>query len=405
LESRRAATLLPIRAKETAGYCSASKKEESMKMPVVLVRRSTLEKERQHRARLEADLSATKEDLEAAKRKLRELDEEVKRAQVNATKAHCERDDAFAKLSAANWTHPRLWELPLSGPKGWPSVIGRTFQYAQAFLRAPSTRMASLTVPEDFKSRTSWALYWLLSHAAHAAVAKAAQGTNENAITTAFAAGLTAGAERYRKTFGKDADLEIGSAMLFEHLRPNLQEVETGADMVLVVSGEGLAGKGCAKLIWLQAKRYDGKTAPFNMTYGQKNSKHTTQCAALKAVQRPGEGSTAVYVHYAVQLPFVAAIAVDHLDSEGSAFDISSEAVRLQELLTAMVLSPDTGQFESVEDAATFLESVSRDCGLPLAVATLDTRGETFGHQLTTRLQHRERPLTHKLQKAVDLGR
>lgn len=252
--------------------------------------------------------------------------------------------------------------------------------------------MGSLTKPETFRNRACWAFYWLMTNAAFDARTKASDGLNENAISTEFVHSLKDWAARYERAFGDTAGIGLLTAKLFDHLKPNLQEADTGADMVLVVSGRELVGGDGARLIWIQAKRQNLDGDPLRLEYGQANSKHGTQCSALQLLAQT-KGSFAFYILYSTRLPFVPAVFAPNLRADDNSVNLADVGERLQEAVSATALSTQLPSFRSPQDVLSFIESVSTNNAMPLQVMAVESAHGTFRERLISLIKARNKEL------------
>ncbi len=350
--------------------------------------RSTLESERDSAARLTGEIAQLKSRLQRTEAE-RDL---LRSGKLQSDQAELDRGKAARRQAFLDeWASLERCELPHLELPGYSPFAKRTFDGAQYLLEAPTSAMWPMLDPERYKNRATWAFYWLMTNAARDAQAKALDGTIENAITTAFSTALKDWGHKYAQEFGNAAGIGLSTALLFEHLKGNLQEADTGADMVMVVSGRDLVGNDGARLIWVQAKRQGAVGDPLRLAYGQKNARHGTQCAALQRLNR--EGSIGLYVLYSNRLPLVAAAYAAPLNPAGESVSLANEGARLQELITATAQSKSIGQFGSPQEVLSFLESVAKGDGLPLQVVAVESGEGTFRDRLVSLIKSRNREM------------
>ena len=260
-----------------------------------------------------------------------------------------------------------------------------------------SFRLSRLLNPENFETSAQWALYWLLTNATRDSAKRALDGVKEDALSTTFRQGLIDAARLWSAAGGPEAALEVSSACFYEHTSRSMDETRTGADMVLVIAGDGLTAPGAAILVWIQAKRFDGKGKnPYLMNYWQKPESATkTQCETFKERHCPALGSYAFYAHFAEALPDVAGVLADaKLNGKGTTLDLHEKGTRLQELILHEVATaraarsaPARGMFQTPDEAAAYLQTVQAGRELPLTVVTVSTKGESFGSRLRAKLK------------------
>ncbi|MCK7495811.1 MAG: hypothetical protein MZW92_36205 [Comamonadaceae bacterium] len=305
---------------------------------------------------LTAKLQTTEGALESA---LLEAKETAERLMAANQKHENEKGDLLKayhlEATQRAWCPPGWAELHPALGKECPLLVAAT---ADARRRAclPNVRtMTSLAEKSAFRDPSLWALYWVVAHGAAAIRERLPEGINENGLTVAFVAALDDAAKEYRKLFAEAIDLEIGTGKLFEYTSENQQEVDTGADLVLVLSGKQLIPGGGARLLWVQAKKRSRTDNPWLLSYRQQNSKHGTQCAALMRRHDPARGSFGSYVNYAESVPFVAAVPVELLAANGTSANVAEVGIRLQEHVLSRITAANVGQFTSAEDVFDFL--------------------------------------------------
>ena len=333
-------------------------------------------------------LKSTESALSAARHDAKKTAEGLKTAeQRHKTEMESARQSHRSESAQRDWCPPQWAEFAPQVSKQWPLLAEATVSALRGALIPGAAGMTSLVDRATFRSPSLWALYWVVAHGAEAVRGRLPDGINENGLTVAFADAVDDAAEDYKRLFSDAIDLEIGTGKLFEYVDENLQEVDTGADLVLVVSGQQLTPGGGARLLWFQAKKRARGETPWLLSYKQENSKHGTQCAALKRRHVPSRGSFCSYVNYAEGIPLVAAVPAEALNVDGTSADTRQVGVRLQEHVLSRVVALEAGQFTTAEDVFDFLADAGSSSGLPIEVVALDSPGSGLGQQLAAKIK------------------
>jgi hypothetical protein len=195
-------------------------------------------------------------------------------------------------------------------------------------------------------------LFWALTHASATAYEDVRRLRNENTTTLKFVERLEAQVATARALLG--ADLQVAVGEILSHRMPALQEASVGADLLLIVSGDGLVAGGGVRLFWIQFKLAEAAESLQLDVYRKRNAKGQSQYEALKGVDRPREGSHSLYALGAADYPFYSSIPVGHLrgvnpDVRATCkVDLGQRGFRFQELMVCLASykrdSPATGE-------------------------------------------------------------
>lgn len=140
----------------------------------------------------------------------------------------------------------------------------------------------------------------------------------------------------------------IAVGQILSHRVPALKEASVGADLLLLVSGDGLVAGGGVRLVWIQFKLADAKKSLQLDIHTRRNA--TTgraQFEALRGVHAGQRGSFSLYALGSPGYPFYASIPIDWLDGVNvddprtCKVDLGEKGVRFQELM--VMLAGDTG--------------------------------------------------------------
>lgn len=358
-----------------------------MKWPLLVAGETFRALEAEH-DKCQLALSQTHAALSRAERVIRDKTKELKKVTDRHTLelANVCRAQQVA-AAQREWCPAQFAELPAELRRRCPRLVEATDDALRCAVMPEVRCMSMLVNQHSFRSASMWALYWVVVHGAEAVRERILDGINEDGLTTAFAAAISNATAEYQRRFSNNIDLQIGFTKLYEHAGENLQEVDAGADLVLVVSGNQLTPGGGARLLWFQAKRRRRPDNPWRLAYGQENSKHGTQCAALKRRHSPAQGSFGSYVNYAEGVPVVAAVPVELLDEKGTSVDVNDVGIRLQEHVLSRATAVNAGQFTSAEGVFDFLTEEDSSSGLPIEVMTLDSPDSCLGQMLVAQIR------------------
>lgn len=256
------------------------------------------------------------------------------------------------------------------------TVEENTINAAHRFLKGRISQLDECCDPANFRSFTLWNAYWVISKAADAAARKAGGREKEDFCSIALVDTLRSESELHHLEFAKwNIDVALGHVALFRYAKPAIQEVDFGADMLIVMAGPELVGSDAAKLFWVQAKMApDGN--PCRLKFHQPNSRHVTQLRALQTTEHPANGSHALYALYARTSPYVLSVEVRHVESmvrdtpSAKFMDICPVAVRFQEHILSLALAP-TGHMGTPKAVVDFIAARKAEGVVPLQIATV----------------------------------
>lgn len=293
----------------------------------------------------------------AAQRKPRR--EEVARPQAASNS-----DDAAGEPSVAlqNWTSSYLVDFSLESTLP-TAFVEKTTSARNKFASVGDTR--KLRDVRSFAGGANAAgLFWALTHASREAHELVRKLRDENTTTLGFVDGLKAELKTAKQLF--DADLRVAVGQVHSHVVPALKEASVGADLLLVISGDGLVAGGGVRLAWIQFKLTSAKRSLAFNVHSEKNvSTGTTQFEALQGVHSIEKGSFSLYALGSLGLPFYAAIPVDWIeganmdDPSTCKVDLGKQGVRFQELMVMLAGNTGAGAFSKIGGGTGFSQAGS----------------------------------------------
>ncbi len=329
--------------------------------------------------------------------------------------ANSERNEATRRLLRQQWQRPSLAALP-SIPQVHQKIHQRTLACA-GLLQRDIASLLDLCLPTAFDNNEDLrALYWSVAHASAMAQRAASRLSDENEVSTEFLNELTSQLAA-QPAHGSNSSLRIGVSKIFGNVSPALKEKRVGADVLLLISGDALVPDGGVRLFWIQAKKSSLHDPYLLDVYRPKNSDGFTQFDALGYVNKPLDGSFALYAQYSDQLPFVMSVwlswiaRVDPDDRAQCRVRLEDCGVRLQELLgvLASARSQDTGQFGDSDSLLKFLDDATERAIVPLKVLSVRGGNERVPEhtivQLAARYERRLAEYRAELHPQIDFNR
>lgn len=315
-------------------------------------------------------------ELKTAKRDLSESREENKRLQA----------EARMRQDRQDWCSPALVEFPPETPKG---IYETTLKVLRGLIGG-SASLSDASNADRFPVAEIWTLYWCLVHASHAAVKAATVAKDENGISRDFLAKLASETRTSPIFTGDGGKLQVAYNAIFEQSEPGMKEAAVGADILLIVAGQGLVPNGFARLFWIQAKKARSGQSPFTLNYAQENG-DGLQVDALSKVHEPSKGAFGLYMQYSKDLPYVPSVLVGRLPrgkQQPLTAKLSDLGIRLPELLVghAIVASEKFGAFADTSEILAYLDDVAEKKPLFIVSVTaeraMELSQELAGNQL-----------------------
>jgi len=239
--------------------------------------------------------------------------------------------------------------------------------------------------PECFTGRASAAgLYWALTHASGSGSEAIQRLKNEDAMTADFITALQREVENAQDLLGAGTTVAIGH--IFQHLRPALKEVSVGADLLMVVSGDGLVPRGGVRLLWIQFKQAEAGSPIGLNVYRKPNAAGRTQLEALRAVHSTTVGSFGVYALASDAYTFFAATIVNKLGhvvpsvASTCKINLGEEGVRFQEVVLALASDTNCGEFTTSTEVVQFVDALAAE----RSIIPLTVLGVSSGRELVS---------------------
>lgn len=315
--------------------------------------------------------------LTSASNQSASLGNQVQQLKATLSAANSATNQANAQIKLLDWTHPyRVEFLGLRNPfkelarntiKVW-TLFGNTVQ---------------LGVPSQFKGGINPAgFYWALTHASTTGSEAIKNRKNEDAMTADFVDALKNQLGTAANLMGSQLDVYANSIQA--NLKPALKEVSVGADLLLVVSGDGLVPNKGVRLLWVQFKQTMDTNSPLVLdAYRKPNAAQTTQLDALRKTHAPASGSFAIYALASIRYDFFASIAVDALNhvvpktASTCQIDLAQKGVRFQELALAVTSQPGYGEFSTGDAVIKYVDALASQAAIvPLAVLSVSSGQE-----------------------------
>lgn len=279
------------------------------------------------------------------------------------------RDAAQQERDRQDWCLPSLVEFPPGTPA---SFHEKTWKFRSVFLRDGASP-SDVSQQDQFASPAQWALYWCVVHACRSA-ANAVVAKVEDGVSGEFLKALASEVGTASRFSAESGNLQIAYSAIFEHAKPAVKEADVGADILLIVAGQQVAGSGFARAFWIQAKKAEADANQFILHYDQKNTRGL-QVDALTKVHRPNRGSFGLYIQYS-RLPYVPAVSVSNLPRENGvlAADLSDLGLCMPEYIVAHAgAGARIGSFADTAEILAYLDEVSDM--KPFYVATVTAEG------------------------------
>jgi hypothetical protein len=319
------------------------------------------------------------------------LEQEAERVRA----ANSERDEAAREMQRQRWQIPSLASLP-SIPEVPQTIHVRTLDCARV-LQTDVKSPLDFCLPNAFdKNEDLRVLYWSLAHASAAAHRAASRLSDENEVSTEFLNALTSELASQRLN-GSTSSIRIGVNKIFGNVSPALKEKRVGADFLLLISGDALIPDGGVRLFWIQAKR-SSLIDPYLLDiYRRRNADGLSQLDALSYVNKPLNGSFALYTQYSDIISLVLSVwfsnlgSIDPDDQAQCKIRLDAYGYRLQELLSALSVarSPQTGQFGDADSLLAFLDDATKHAIVPLKVLSLRGGSERIAQHTIEQLAAR----------------
>lgn len=244
--------------------------------------------------------------------------------------------------------------------------------------RLISNRDGKLGAAECFKGGPNAAgVYWALAHASSTAEKAIGNLKNEDGMTSDFVQALEKEFANAQRLVGMRVSVAVGQ--IHQLLRPALKEVSVGADLLLMLSGEGLVPRGGVRLFWIQVKRAAEGSPMVLDVYREKNAAGRTQLDALRAVHSTKAGSFGLYTLASGEYDFYASTTVAKLNHVVPTNPITCKVDlgdagggRFQELLLALAGEPTLGEFSSSGEVLQYVDDLAAEKAIiPLAVLSV----------------------------------
>lgn len=157
-----------------------------------------------------------------------------------------------------------------------------------------------------------------------------------------------------------------------------------GADLLLLVSGDGLVPNKGVRLLWVQFKQTMDTKSPLVLdVYRAPNASQKTQLDALRKTHAPASGSFAIYALASIDYDFFASIAVDGLSAvvpttaSTCQIDLAQRGVRFQELVVAVSSHPGHGEFSTSDEVIKYVDALASQAAIvPLTVLSVSSGQE-----------------------------
>lgn len=330
-----------------------------------------------------ADLAAKKEELKQSQQDLRaalartlSLRSKLLKLSQELNAANAAKATADQLFDICEWTDPYHVEF-LSLRNRFKDLVRNTVLAWSQF--GTGLRLGVLG---QFKGGINPAgLYWALTHASFSAEKSIRRLDKEDVMTSDFVVELEKQLDCAKKLMGSVLDVYAGE--IHKKLKPALKEISVGADLLLLVSGDGLVPKGGLRLLWLQFKQAtDVKPMDLNV-YRAPNAAGGTQLGALRVAHRPELGSFGIYALASMGYCFFASILVADLASvdpgKGSTchVDLAEDGTRLPELVLQLSSDPTHGHFDTSAAVLEFVDDLASEAAIvPLAVLSVSSGEE-----------------------------
>lgn len=181
-----------------------------------------------------------------------------------------------------------------------------------------------------------------------------------------------------------ESSVDVYAGEIHKKLKPALKEISVGADLLLLISGEGLVPQKGVRLLWLQLKQTINHTKPLELdVYRAPNASGGTQLGALRIAHQPALGSFGIYALASREYPFFASIPVNDLEDviptkhSTCQVDLAQDGVRLQELVLKLSSDPVHGQFRTGAAVMQFVDILASQAAIvPLTVLSVSSGEE-----------------------------
>lgn len=325
----------------------------------------------------EKELEQSRQDLSVALARSVNLEDQVNELSRELRVANAAKARSNQTIQLYQWTDPYHVEF-LSLRNIFKNLVRHTVTAWSQFGKG-----VELGVPRKFKGGVNPAgFYWALTHASisgHRAIQKL---DREDVMTADFVGELRTQLGCAASLMGSTLDVYAGE--IHKKLKPALKEISVGADLLLLVSGQGLVPKGGVRLFWLQFKQDTEGKKPLELdVYRPPNASGGTQLGALRVAHRPDFGSFGIYALASIQYSFFSSISVDELkrvvpkESSTCRIDLAQDGVRLQELVVKLSTDPSHGQFDTGAAVVQFVDTLARRAAIvPLAVLSVSSGEE-----------------------------
>ncbi|MBB1600837.1 hypothetical protein A9977_12390 [Variovorax sp. UMC13] len=323
------------------------------------------------------ELKQSQQDLAAALTRTRSLESQLHTLSQELDAAKAAKATADQLFEICEWIDPYHVEF-LSLRNDFRELVRNTVLAWRQF--ATGLRLGVLG---QFKGGINPAgLYWALTHASLSGKKSILQLDKEDVMTSDFVVELQRQLDCAKKLLGSVLDVYAGE--IHKKLKPALKEISVGADLLLLVSGDGLVPKGGLRLLWLQFKQATDVKKPMDLNvYRTPNAAGGTQLGALRVAHRPKLGSFGLYALAAMDYDFFASIPVADLASvdpvRGSTchVDLAEDGTRLQELVLLLSSDPTHGHFDNSAAVLKFVDDLaSQNAIVPLAILSVSSGEE-----------------------------
>ncbi|GEM_PF-7096641 len=328
-------------------------------------------------------LQTARSESAALARKVSDLDAALESANAKQQKT----DKA---LELAKWTHPYRVEFLAERVSFFGDLVRNTVNVWDQFGKGQG-----VGIPRNFEGGMNPAgLYWALTHASLCGSKALSALDNEDAMTSDFVDELEKQLGRATQLLG--SSIEVHAGEISKKLRPALKEVSVGADLLLLVSGDGLVPRAGVRLLWLQFKQTTNRSKSLELdVYRKPNAAGGTQLDALRGVHRPDLGSFGIYALASDQYDFFASSSVEklgHIDPKvrtDCTIDLAKAGIRLQELILLHSTTPTQGQFETGDEVVQFVDVLASGAAIiPLTVLSVTSGEEQIqARQLVRRIK------------------
>lgn len=265
-------------------------------------------------------------------------------------------------LKLLEWTLSHLVDFYMGNSLPRP-FIAQTLSTRRAF--APIGFMGKLHDADSFVGGANAAgLFWALTHASDDAYEAVRMLHDENTSTLRLVENLKVQMKTAHSLFG--ADLKVAVGQILSHRVPALKEVSVGADLLLLISGDGLVPGGGVRLAWIQFKLTRTQKSMMLNFHTERNERTgKAQFEALQGVHSLERGSFSLYALGSNGHPFYASIPIDWIegvnmeDPSTCKVDLGEKGVRFQELMLMLAGNTGVGAFSTSSGGAGFSEAGS----------------------------------------------